>query len=129
MLRPQHGTSRWLLLFCACIALVATAAVPRGLLRATVLSHLDRGPEASAGVGGDAYDSVEPGAELPGVRVVISREERDTDHLSDLDVPVPGAARAVVGASGIEALPADDPPRLCSTPVGTCAQRAPPASI
>ena len=26
MLRPQHGTSRWLLLFCACIALAATAA-------------------------------------------------------------------------------------------------------
>ena len=129
MLRPQHGTSRWLLLFCACIALAATAAVPRGLLRATVLSQLDRAVETSAGLPGEAYDVVEPGAELPGVRVVMSREERDTDHLPELDVPVPGAHRAPVDGSGFDSTLSDERPQTCSAPAGTCAPRAPPASI
>lgn len=129
MLRPRHGTSRWLLLFCACIALAATAAVPRGLLRATVVSQLDRGVETSADVEGEAYDTVEPGAELPGVRVVISREERDTDHLSELDVPVPGADRVSVDGPEPHSHVADEEPQTCSAPAGTCAPRAPPSSI
>jgi hypothetical protein len=129
MLRPRHGTSRWLLLFCACIALAATAAIPRGLLRATVLSQLDRGVETSAGAEEEAYDTVEPAAELPGVRVVISREEREVENLITLLAAVPDATPVPSGDPGLEAHHPVEQPSPCAAARGTCAPRAPPASI
>lgn len=129
MLRLRHGTSRWLLLFCACIALAATAAVPRGLLRATVLSQLDHAVEASAGLGGEAYDTVEPAAELPGVRVVISREEREVENLLTLLAAVPVATPVPSGDPGLEVHHPLEQPNHCAAARGTCAPRAPPASI
>ena len=73
--RP-HGHPRWAILLLACVALFAVAMVPRGMVRATVASELGA-PVPAAGEHLDSRE--EPGRDLPGVRVVVSREEQGVD--------------------------------------------------
>lgn len=95
--RP-HGLPRWvalLLLFTVMAALAAVSMVPRGMLRAVAI-HEVGSPPPSGDVARDGPAQLDRsdrvGDELPGVRAVIKREERETGAVEVLIAVLRGPA-------------------------------------
>ena len=121
--RP-HGQPRWAFLLLACVALLAVAMVPRGMVRATVASQIGA-PAPVAGEHLDARDA--PGRDLPGVRVVVSREEQGVDAAdAALTSPTVAAERSDAWEPLDETAPVAAPDRHLTRP---SSPRAPPTSI
>ncbi len=92
MARAPRGPSGLILLALVVVALTAVALVPRGVVRTVVTSQLVRAgePDLPAGVNDGSPRQVH----LPGVRAMLSREERDdpaaavVEHLLAVQVSV-----------------------------------------
>jgi hypothetical protein len=128
MPRPT-GRPGWALLALACAALLAVAVIPRGVVRTIEAVQL----ADPVTVPDDAVRAEAPSddpAELPGVRAVVSREERD------VDLPPAPLGTTEVGPALLQAAAdppterSHEPPRLASQLAGTASgSRAPPPSI
>ena len=80
MSRPLRRLAGRALVVLAILALATTALTPRGMLRAAAASDLDRAELVERS--GTAIDAASPDdINLPGVRVLVAREELDADHL------------------------------------------------
>lgn len=131
--RPA-GLPRWVVLFVAAAALAAIAMIPRGVVRTTVAID-EFGPVfvSLAGTTEDSPDIDERQRvdhELPGVRAVVSREERDDGIVQTLLVGLAGPTAVAVRAAEAPDEPADREAPSPSTvvPASTAGSRAPPAS-
>lgn len=128
MPRP-YGPRFFAFLLLACAAIVAIAMIPRGVVRAIEASQFDHHLEVDAG---SVHLTERPshGSELPGVRAVVSREERElAAGAAEVGDTVPGtvALHAVDGVPSAEqaASPGDPSQQLATT----TRSRAPPPSI
>ena len=121
------GARRWSLLLLAGTALLAIAMVPRGVVRTTEAAQ-ERGV-ASVSTDSLRYESA-GGAhtELPGVRAVVSREERDA--VSFATPPAVIGSVAVARPGGLGSPVADSTPGASPAPATLAtASRAPPSSV
>lgn len=128
----SHGSRRrCAALLIAAIALVAIALIPRGVVR-TTLAVAERDPsttesatKADTPIVGDAADDR---SELPGVRALVAREERDTalhDAAGADFVDSDEAAAQPAGYPEVGRDRAVSPAQ--SAPTGPTGPRAPPA--
>lgn len=129
----SHGSHRrCAALLIAAIALVAIALIPRGVVR-TTLAVADRDPSTAASATKaetpTVDDATDDRSELPGVRALVAREERDA-ALHD----AAGAGAGFVDSDEAAAQPAGYPEvgrdraasPVQSAPAGPTDPRAPP---
>ena len=130
MSRPLRRLSGRALVVLAILALATTALTPRGLLRVAAANDLDR-PEFVERPGAVLDTTPSDDIELPGVRVVVAREELDADQLFE----------AMADETAVPLETSDEPdelarahvvdvaPPVAAAPPRPSGDRAPPLSI
>ncbi len=128
----SHGSSRQrATLLLAALALVAIALIPRGVVR-TTLAIADESPSTTQSTVTTAIPSVghaeTDDAELPGVRALVAREERDASihHSAGDDALAADAAAPTDDAGEARTLSDHTGPTPSPVPANTADSRAPP---